>query len=728
MKELGYYDESFNATLQSSDGDLSSYSFHMADQGTDAMEREKQFLFASQEGRYLWHVNEALRRLYGTPEKFGALPPVRPGDRLRAARRAAARAALHHVQGERRRWQAPLSPAPLVSLVFGGRGHRGRLDLVTKIIAEATLLRTPGVAGAGRLVPVAPGLQPGRRVRAAPRDRTRAGSSSPSRSSRCSCCTGCRAAAPPGDRFRQLALRPGGRRRGRQPDRPDPQRPRAWWTSSTSASARCRWPTFNVADIAVSCGAHRARDLVLARGLARPQPEPAVGGRDVSQRRHASPSLADATERLDRFLADQLGLSRTQAARLVADKARDAWMARPARASRAARRAASASTVEFPDDEPPRTLTPAAIPLTRRVRGRAPRRDRQAGRPRRPSGAGPLGRHAGERARGARHDAGRRGRGPARHRAPARPRHLGAHGGRQDRPGAPAARRRDRARRVRRTYAALAWGHLDASPTVIEAPIARHPTRPEADGGAAPTGRPARTDAYVVARFGVGDLLRLELHTGRTHQIRVHLEHIGHPVVGDPVYAGGGSRRISGAARARPTRLERATPRQALHAAALAFRHPVTGRAARIPGRMAGRSAAMHLLAAGCAKICCSPQTPCAIFVSSIEMANVRLRCTPSCFASVRLVCAAPAGIVREILPRLPATRIPGVAEAVEGLVNVRGTLVTVVDGHVLLASRTGRVDDEGAIVVAGSRRARPLRACGRQVLDFLEVPERRDR
>ena len=71
MKELGYYDESFNATLQSSDGDLSSYSFHMADQGTDAMEREKQFLFASQEGRYLWHVNEALRRLYGTPEKFG---------------------------------------------------------------------------------------------------------------------------------------------------------------------------------------------------------------------------------------------------------------------------------------------------------------------------------------------------------------------------------------------------------------------------------------------------------------------------------------------------------------------------------------------------------------------------------------------------------------------------------------------------------------------------------
>lgn len=71
MKELGYYDEAFNASLQSSDGDLSSYSYHMADQGTDAMEREKQFLMASKEGRYLWHLNEALRRLYNNPDKFG---------------------------------------------------------------------------------------------------------------------------------------------------------------------------------------------------------------------------------------------------------------------------------------------------------------------------------------------------------------------------------------------------------------------------------------------------------------------------------------------------------------------------------------------------------------------------------------------------------------------------------------------------------------------------------
>ena len=70
-KELGHYDESFNATLQASDGDLSSYSFHMADQGTDASEREKAFLMASKEGRFLWHLNQALRRLYQAPEKFG---------------------------------------------------------------------------------------------------------------------------------------------------------------------------------------------------------------------------------------------------------------------------------------------------------------------------------------------------------------------------------------------------------------------------------------------------------------------------------------------------------------------------------------------------------------------------------------------------------------------------------------------------------------------------------
>lgn len=67
LKELGHHDDS----MQANDGDLSSYSFHMADQGTDAMEREKAFLMASKEGRFLWHIDQALRRLYKSPETFG---------------------------------------------------------------------------------------------------------------------------------------------------------------------------------------------------------------------------------------------------------------------------------------------------------------------------------------------------------------------------------------------------------------------------------------------------------------------------------------------------------------------------------------------------------------------------------------------------------------------------------------------------------------------------------
>lgn len=71
LKELGFFDENYHDTTRTASGDLSAYSFHMADQGTDAMEREKQFLMASKEGRYLWHVNQALRRMYGSPDSFG---------------------------------------------------------------------------------------------------------------------------------------------------------------------------------------------------------------------------------------------------------------------------------------------------------------------------------------------------------------------------------------------------------------------------------------------------------------------------------------------------------------------------------------------------------------------------------------------------------------------------------------------------------------------------------
>lgn len=113
-------------------------------------------------------------------------------------------------------------------------------------------------------------------------------------------------------------------------------------------------------------------------------------------------------------------------------------------------------------------------------------------------------------------------------------------------------------------------------------------------------------------------------------------------------------------------------------------------------------------------------QTLSAIFGSSIEMAN-----SPALHAVIfrigEVMCAAPAGIVREILPRLPATRIPGVPDTVEGLVNVRGSLLTVLDGHLLLQQER-RPSDEGAIVVLEVKGKSYGLGVG-QVLDFLELP-----
>jgi 23S rRNA pseudouridine1911/1915/1917 synthase len=284
--------------------------------------------------------------------------------------------------------------------------------------------------------------------------------------------------------------------------------------------------------------------------------------------------LADTTERLDRFLADQLGISRTQAARLVADKAVSVD-GKPARASRLLARGERV-TVDLPEVEPPRTLRPAAIPLT------IVYEDEHLAVIDKPAGlvVHPAPGHWDDTlvnalvARGTTLAGGAEGRPGIVHRLD------------RDTSGLMVVAKTDlahrrlgaaiAARRVRRTYAALAWGHLARSPTVIEAPLARHPTdRKRMTVTAA--GRPARTDAHLVARFEVVDLLRLELHTGRTHQIRVHLEHIGHPIVGDPIYGGGGSRRISGVGRKSAETIEGSTARQALHAAALAFRHPATG-------------------------------------------------------------------------------------------------------------------------------------------------------
>ena len=131
-------------------------------------------------------------------------------------------------------------------------------------------------------------------------------------------------------------------------------------------------------------------------------------------------------------------------------------------------------------------------------------------------------------------------------------------------------------RKVERRYAALAWGHLANQRVTIEAPITRHPSDRQRMTVLA-GGRHAVTYASVVARFAQTDLLRLKLGTGRTHQIRVHLAHVGHPVVGDREYAFGGSKRVTPSERRQAERLEALAPRQLLHAAALAFDHPVSG-------------------------------------------------------------------------------------------------------------------------------------------------------
>jgi 23S rRNA pseudouridine1911/1915/1917 synthase len=99
-----------------------------------------------------------------------------------------------------------------------------------------------------------------------------------------------------------------------------------------------------------------------------------------------------------------------------------------------------------------------------------------------------------------------------------------------------------KARRVKKTYVALVMGSVSAAIGRIEAPIGRDP-RHRTRMGVVPDGRPATTGYRVRERFDAWTLLELDLVTGRTHQIRVHLDAIGHPVAGDPIYGTGTSRR-----------------------------------------------------------------------------------------------------------------------------------------------------------------------------------------
>jgi 23S rRNA pseudouridine1911/1915/1917 synthase len=130
------------------------------------------------------------------------------------------------------------------------------------------------------------------------------------------------------------------------------------------------------------------------------------------------------------------------------------------------------------------------------------------------------------------------------------------------------------AREIERIYMAVCTGLMTGGGTV-DAPIGRHRTQ-RTRMAVRDDGREAITHYRIVERFRAHTLVRVQLETGRTHQIRVHLAHAGYPVVGDPVY--GGRRRLPAGCGAGLAAELSAFPRQALHAARLALAHPLTGR------------------------------------------------------------------------------------------------------------------------------------------------------
>ena len=118
-----------------------------------------------------------------------------------------------------------------------------------------------------------------------------------------------------------------------------------------------------------------------------------------------------------------------------------------------------------------------------------------------------------------------------------------------------------RRRSIERIYETVVWGHPDALSGTIDAPIGRDP-RNRKRMSVRSDGKPSRTHFNVLEQMRKATRLRVELETGRTHQIRVHMAYIGHPIVGDPLYAKG--------------RPDKNLEGQALHARELRFIHPVT--------------------------------------------------------------------------------------------------------------------------------------------------------
>ena len=128
-------------------------------------------------------------------------------------------------------------------------------------------------------------------------------------------------------------------------------------------------------------------------------------------------------------------------------------------------------------------------------------------------------------------------------------------------------------RDIIREYEAVAIGHMTSGGTV-DANIGRHPTQ-RVLMAVVPSGKPARTHYRVMEKFRAHTRLRVRLESGRTHQIRVHMSHLQHPLVGDPTY--GGRLKLPRGAEPELLAFLREFKRQALHAVFLRLEHPITG-------------------------------------------------------------------------------------------------------------------------------------------------------
>ncbi len=134
-------------------------------------------------------------------------------------------------------------------------------------------------------------------------------------------------------------------------------------------------------------------------------------------------------------------------------------------------------------------------------------------------------------------------------------------------------------RSLGRVYLALSWGRWAEDEGELEGPIARDPKRRQRMA-VVPGGRAALTRYRVLEDYDFAQYCRVELASGRTHQIRVHFAHRGHPVVGDPLYGDDGrARGVHGPDRRLAEKMVRLARRQMLHAAELHLRHPITGEA-----------------------------------------------------------------------------------------------------------------------------------------------------